>query len=295
MVRQDWSDIQTFVWSTSGVFGKQKLRVEARNTGSSDREVNDKMSYWLNDANPLTSVDLQVDQPYLIVAGPTINFSAVPGGTTNLYEYQFRVKGAAPSAGWAVLRDFDSDPTFQISSASYPGKNRFQVRARNQGTLDQEVKDSTNIWVNSLNAITDIALSGSDSSVSWGETITFTMSFSGGDGSFYFAQELKNPGEGFSGNDYFRPSTTNSFDFKVGGMEPGTYRMRVQAINAATDKPVKSNSVKFKVSENFDPSWQFGGENYDSRQECTIYECPCAIIGGCYNGGNDTGVFGGGY
>ena len=87
----------------------------------------------------------------------------------------------------------------------------------------------------------------------------------------------------------------NSFDFDIGGMLPGTYRMRVQVINAETDKPVKSNSVKFKVSENPDLSWQIGGENYDSIQECTIYECPCVIIGGCYNGGNDTGVFGGGY
>ena len=295
VVRQDWSATGTFAWDTTDIFGKQRVRVEARNAGSSDHEVNDKMSYWLNDDNPLTSVDLQVDQPGLIVVGPTINFLAAPGGTTNLYEYQFLVKGAAPTASWSVLRDFDSDPTFQVSSASYIGKNKFQVRARNQGTLDREVKDRKSIWVNSLNAITDIALSGSDSRVTWGETITFTMSLTGGDGSFYFSRELKNPGEGFSGNDYFRPATTNSFDFDVGGMMPGTYRMRVQAINTETDKPVNSNSVKFKVSENLDPDWQIGGENYDSIQECTIYECPCAVIGGCYNGGVDTGVFGGGY
>ena len=295
VVQQDWSAMRTFAWDTTDNFGKQRVRVEARNAGSPDREVNDKMPYWLNDGNPLTSVDLQVDQPGLIVVGPTINFSAVPGGTTNLYEYQFRVKGAAPTASWTVLRDFDSDPGFQVSSASYIGKNKFQVRARNQGTLDKEVKNSKSIWVNSLNAITDITLSGSDSSVTWGESITFTMSFTGGDGSFYFSRELKNPGEGFMGNDYFRQSSTNSFEFDVGGMMPGTYRMRVRAINAETDKPVKSNSVKFTVSENLDLSWQIGGENYNSIQECTIYECPCAVIGGCYSGGADTGVFGGGY
>jgi hypothetical protein len=269
--------------------------VEARNAGSSDHEVNDKMPYWLNDDNPLASVDLQVDQPGLIIVGPTINFSAVPGGTANLYEYQFRVKGAAPTASWTVLRNFDSDPDFQVNSASYIGKNKFQVRARNQGSLDKEVKNSKSLWVNGLNAITGIALSGSETSVTWGESITFAMSFTGGDGSFYFSRELKTPGEGFTGNDYFRPSTNNSFDFDVGGMMPGTYRMRIQAINTETDKPIKSNSVKFTVSENLDLSWQISGENYDSIQECTIYECPCAVIGGCYNGGSDTGVFGSGY
>ncbi len=295
VVQQNWSATASFVWDTTGIFGKQRVRVEARNAGSTDREVNDKMSYWLNDDNPLTSVDLQANQASPMVVGPSIALTAVPDGATNLYEYQFRLKGAHPTASWSVLRDFDSDPTFQVGSTSFVGKNKFQVRARNQGTLDQEVKDNETIWVNSLNAITDVALVGSDSSVVWGDTITFTMSFTGGDGSFYFSKELKNPGEGFSGNDYFRPSTTNSFDFDVGGMMPGTYRMRVQVINTETDKPVKSNSVKFTVNPNLDIGWQIGGENYDSIQNCTIYECPCAVIGGCFNGGVDTGVFGGGY
>jgi hypothetical protein len=66
-------------------------------------------------------------------------------------------------------------------------------------------------------------------------------------------------------------------------------------INAATDKPVKSNSVKFTVSPSTDPVWQTGGESYDDIQSCDIYECPCAVIGGCYNGGSDDGVFGSGY
>ncbi len=164
VVQQDWSATIDFAWDTTGIFGKQRVRVEARNAGTTDREVNDKMSYWLNDANPLTSIELQVDQPGLIVVGPTINFTAVPAGVTNLYEYQFRVKGAAPNASWSVLRDFDPDPTFQMSSGSFIGKNKIQVRARNQGTVDQEVKDNESIWVNSLNAITDVALSGSDAS-----------------------------------------------------------------------------------------------------------------------------------
>jgi hypothetical protein len=98
-------------------------------------------------------------------------------------------------------------------------------------------------------------------------------------------KELTNPGEEFSGNEYFRSMSTSSFDFYVGGMMPGTYRMRVQAINHELDKPVKSNSVRFTVSESSDPAWQIGGENYDDIQSCTIYECPCAVIGGCYNGG----------
>ena len=68
-----------------------------------------------------------------------------------------------------------------------------------------------------------------------------------------------------------------------------------KVINHMLDKPVKSNSVRFTVSESGDPAWQLGGENCDDIQSCTIYECPCAVIGGCYNGGDDDGVFGGGY
>jgi hypothetical protein len=244
---------------------------------------------------PLAAVELQVDQPNLIVVGPLITLTAVPDGTTSLYEYQFLVKGGAPTASWSVLRDFGPDPTFSVSSTAFLGKNRFQVRARNQGTLDQEVRDGQVVWVNHLDAITDIALSASDTDVVWGETITFNLSFTGGDGTYYLAKELKNPGEEFSGNEYFRAMSTDSFDFYVGGMLPGTYRMRVQAINHELDKPVKSNSVRFTVSESGDPAWQIGGENYDDIQECTIYECICAVVGGCYNGGEDDGVFGGGY
>jgi hypothetical protein len=295
VVAQNWSAAASFAWDTTGIYGKQRIRAEARNAGSGDREVADRMSYWLNDDNPLADVELQVDQPKVIVVGPDINLTAVPDGTTSLYEYQFLVKGGAPTASWSVLRDFSPDSTFSVSSTAFLGKNRFQVRARNQGTLDKEVRDGQVVWVNHLDAITDIALSASDTDVVWGETITFNLSFTGGDGTYYLAKELKNPGEEFSGNEYFRAMSTDSFDFYVGGMLPGTYRMRVQAINHELDKPVKSNSVRFTVSESNDPAWQIGGENYDDIQQCTIYECICAVIGGCYNGGEDDGVFGGGY
>ena len=194
-----------------------------------------------------------------------------------------------------MLRDFSPDPVLQIGSSSFLGKNRFQVRARNQGSLDREVKDNETLWINEPNAITDVVLSGSSNDVIWGDTITFNLSYTGGDGSYYLMQELKNPGEEFSGNDYFRPKTANGFDFNVGGMMPGTYRMRVQVINGARDKPVKSNSVVFNVSPNPGPEWQTGGDDHDSILACSIYECPCAVIDGCYNGGVDDGVFGGGY
>ena len=64
------------------------------------------------------------------------------------------------------------------------------------------------------------------------------------------------------GNEYFRPMTGNSFEFDVGGMQPGIYRYRVQAINDALDKPVKSNSLRFTVSASNDPAWQVGGDFY---------------------------------
>jgi hypothetical protein len=131
--------------------------------------------------------------------------------------------------------------------------------------------------------------------VVWGETITFNLSFSGGDGSYYLSKEVKNPGEPFVGNEYFRPMTGNSFDFDVGGMLPGTYRYRVQAINDALDKPVKSNSVRFTVSPSSDPAWQPDGDSHDDIQSCTIYECVCAVLDGCFDGSADDGVFGGGY
>jgi len=119
----------------------------SRISAISPYEWADRKSYWLNDDNPLAAVELQSDQPNLIVVGPDITLTAVPDGTTSLYEYQFLVKGGAPTASWSVLRDFGPDPTFSVSSTAFLGKNRFQVRARNQGTLDQEVRDGQVVWV----------------------------------------------------------------------------------------------------------------------------------------------------
>jgi hypothetical protein len=296
VVAQNWSTSPAYAWDTTGIFGKQRIRVEARNIGSSDRALADRMSYWLNDDNPLTEVDLQVNQPGLLEVGSSITLTGVPAGSANLFEYQFLIKGAEPGASWSVLRDFSSDPTLQVGSVSFLGKNKFQVRARNQGSLDREVKDNETIWINEANAITDVALSGSSSSVVWGETITFNLSFTGGDGSYYLMQELKNPGEEFSGNEYFWSMSTTSFDFDVDGMMPGTYRMRVQVINGEKDRPVKSNSVEFTVSANTNPKWQEGGANYGHIQACTVYECPCAIFNSCDVDTTDPDVvFGDGY
>jgi hypothetical protein len=56
-------------------------------------------------------------------------------------------KNYTPTASWSVLRDFGPDPTFSESSTAFLGKNRLQVRARNQGTLDKEVRDGQVVWV----------------------------------------------------------------------------------------------------------------------------------------------------
>ena len=78
----------------------------------------------------------------------------------------------------------------------------------------------------------------------WGDSITFDLSVIGGDGSFYLTKELKQPGEGkYEGDGFFRETSDTQFTFDVGGIQPGTYRMRVQVMNTATDKPVKSASV----------------------------------------------------
>jgi hypothetical protein len=111
------------------------------------------------------------------------------------------------------------------------------------------------------------------------------------------AQDIKEPDQGFVGGELFYPKSHNSFDFNVGGMMPGTYRMRVQAMSSLTDKPVKSNSVKFTVSNNPDTAWQIGGAEYDNIQSCTLYECSCAYFNSCSNEAGDEsgGVLGKGY
>jgi len=240
----------------------------------------------------MSDVTLQLDQVSPLVVGPLINLTATPVGGSGSFEYQFRVKSTDAGATWSVLRDFGTIPTLQISSASLLGKSIFQVRARNQGTLDQYAKARTTLWVNETNPITAIGLSASNVNVIWGGTINFNLTFTGGDGSFYFTKQLKRPGEtAYKGNGFYRATTATQFSFDVGGMLPGTYRMRVLAKNALTDKPVKSVSVKFTVSENPAPEWQFGGTRFNSIQSCSIVDCPCIVFNSCGIDLNDPAIF----
>jgi len=282
VVAQSWSTATSFNWDTTGLYGKFRVRVESRNVSSGDKAIVDKISYWLNSDNPLSEVTLQMDQTSPIVVGPVVNLTAMPVDGSGSFEYQFRVKGSDQGDNWSILRDFDSNPNLQVSTSSFIGRNIFQVRARNTGTLDKYAKARSVLWVNQLNPVTSAGLTASDTDVIWGDSITFDLSIIGGDGSFYLTKELKRPGEGkYEGDGFFRETSDTQFTFDVGGIQPGTYRMRVRVMNAATDKPVKSVSVKFKVSENPAPEWQVGGANHGNINSCSIYECPCTVFNVC--------------
>ena len=124
-------------------------------------------------------------------------------------------------------------------------------------------------------SITAVNLSADSNTVVWGDTVVFDMALTGGDGSYYMTEELKQPGGDFVGNGIYHAKTGSQFSWEVGGKQPGVYRIRVKVKNALSDKAVKSASVKITVNPNGSVDWLPGGSNHDNILACSLFDCPC--------------------
>ncbi len=249
VVTQPWSDLSGFSWNTTGLYGQYEIKAEARNKASSDQVVTSIFQYWINGADSVSTLELQMDKLSPVVTGTTVHFVAVPDNSPVANEYQYEIK-SANSVEWRVLRSYSADPEYDFLSANYPGENIIRVKARKQGSLDKEITGSKVILVTDSNPVTNVQISTPNQNVMWGNFVQLNLTLTGGDGEYYQVIEFALPGQDFSSNTDFTLSSSNTIQWRVPGSQVGEYQVRVRVMDAVTDKPVTSNVLTFTVQMN---------------------------------------------
>ena len=139
---QDFAPNNSIIWDSTGLLGRNRLQVQARNVDTADQVVKAAQTMWVNSDNPATGANLFVGLSSPQAPGIDVRLGASGEGGSNDYEFQFRVRGSNTDNKWQVLQDFSTQTNIDWSTNGYEGQNRVQVRVRNFGTLDTPVSSS---------------------------------------------------------------------------------------------------------------------------------------------------------
>jgi hypothetical protein len=234
---QDWGDSPVFDW-TPGQVGSYTIQVRARNAGSvAAYEAYLNVTFVVIEDDPVTSVSLAITNgkksPAVLDTVGAVQFQAVAAGSTENYEYWFRVKNNAGTV-WTTLRVYDAQDTIDWAPTQ-AGSYTIQVRARNAGSVAaSEAYRNITFSVVTESPVTDVSLTSDKTSpktLSAAGTVTFNALATGTTNSCEYQFMVKSSVTGL----WTVPQGwSNDGNFPWTPDAAGTYTVQVRARNAGS-------------------------------------------------------------
>ena len=220
--------------------GENQIRVTARHIQDNNLQLTSKIRVWVNSENALTQFDIEPAYNIITEENSLLLKGIIDGASANNYEYKFEVKNAQTKEK-TLLADFSSNNEYLWDTSSILGKYRVLIYAKIANTNDLPAKESTVIWRNESNAVTEASLSIlGNKTVNAGEFIELIASvISGGSDNPIF--EFRYKEEGSKEWQLIQEWSNNSTTvWDTVGLS-GTFTLMVLIKNGGSlDRPVKA-------------------------------------------------------